>query len=985
MKHDTPKRFSTHLMRVIVVLVTGSVVLITGSLYLYFVKKLESEFNKKILAQKGQVEIIIENQISRIKGRLNDVCSDNTVRSTMMLNDLSQLEKRLERFCRVKQGLYFFVKKKDQEILRPKTYAGISDAEMDFFLKNSPSGEIIEKGSPAGLVWWFEAPIMETADRMGTGYALYDLAQDQRTMNTISKMVDADLSIDRKDGFFSLVSGALLPIDGKKANNGAIPSESFHSNSDHVISKLKGHNHLYFISSRKDLAAEKTKVSFLIALFSISGLAVSTLLSLFLSRQIAHPLDEMATKAIAISEGKQDLFFENKPGDYREFKQLSRAFNSMLINLKAMEEKTRYTELLENVDDAVYLVDSNGKILEANEATYARLGYLPETFFQSNIRSILPGNDAEILLDRISGSPFTEDQGKITIETYHRNNEGFLIPFEINSRVITYRGKKVVLNVARNISERREAERALRASEERFRSVVEYSHDGILVFDDYSRIIYVNNKLCSILAYSSDEIVGMDVRILFRDENHPILKDRSLPEDESKGFQSLYQAVLVRKDGRERHCEISASLIKGLNENATTIFQVIDITDQLRAEKEKKQLEVQLRHAQKMEAIGTLAGGIAHDFNNLLMAIQGRVSLMLLHTPADHPHYEHIRAIGNTIKSAANLTRQILGFARGGKYEVKPASPNDLVEKGIQIFSRTNKGIRIDKKYDPDIRAVEVDPGQIEQVLLNLFVNAGQAMPEGGSLFLQTENVFLDADYCKPFEVPPGDYVKISVTDTGIGIDKKFMERIFEPFFTTKEVGKGTGLGLASAYGIIKNHNGIIRVYSEKEHGSTFNVYLPASKNQAVRKTESRFELIRGNETVLIVDDEEGPMEVAELMLKELGYRVLRAKNGKEAIEVANKNIKNLDLVILDMIMPEMSGSETFDRLQEMIPGIKVLLSSGYSANILTEDIMKRGCSGFIQKPFDITQLSRKVREILDLGNKNSHPSEKDLSYPNPA
>jgi two-component system cell cycle sensor histidine kinase/response regulator CckA len=816
-------------------------------------------------------------------------------------------------------------------------------------------------------VWWFEAPIMQTADRMGTGYALYDMIQDRKMIKTVSKMVDGDLSVIRKDGFLSLISGITLPIEPQKIKIERIRSESFHSESDRVISKLRNLDHLYFISSRKDLSAEKVKISILIALFSISGLAVSAILSLFLSRQIAHPLGDMATKATAIAEGQKDISFENRPNDYWELRKLSRAFNSMLINLKATEERARYTELLENVDDAVYLFDSNGKILEANEATYAQLGYSPETFFQLNIRTVIPENDAGILLDQISGNALKQDQGKIRIETYHTNKEGFLIPFEINSRVITYRGKKVVLNVARNIRERREAERALRESEERFRSVVEYSHDGILIFNDCSRIIYVNNKLSNILAYSRQEIEGMDVGMLFGDENHPVLKTCLLPEDENKEFQALYEATLVRKDGEKRCCKISVSLIKGLDENVKTMFQVIDITDQLKAEKEKKQLEVQLLHAQKMEAIGTLAGGIAHDFNNLLMAIQGRISLMLLHTSSDHPHYEHIREIGNTIKSAANLTKQILGFARAGKYEVKPACPNDLVEKSIQIFSRTNKGIRIEKKYEKNVSAIEVDPGQIEQVLLNLFVNAGQAMPEGGDLFLQTENVILKPKYCKPFEVPPGNYVKISVTDTGIGMDKKLMDRIFEPFFTTKEVGKGTGLGLASAYGIIKNHNGIIRVYSEKNCGSTFNVYLPASKKQVPRKKESRLELTRGNETILIVDDEEGPIEVAELMLKELGYEVIRAKSGKEATELVNKNMNKLDMVILDMVMPEMSGSETYDRLKEINPGIKVLLSSGYSANIMTEEILKRGCNGFIQKPFDITQLSRKVREVLDL------------------
>ena len=403
------------------------------------------------------------------------------------------------------------------------------------------------------------------------------------------------------------------------------------------------------------------------------------------------------------------------------------------------------------------------------------------------------------------------------------------------------------------------------------------------------------------------------------------------------------------------------------NDMPVKVLGVIqDVTEQHKVEKERKHLEAQLQQAQKMEAMGTLAGGIAHDFNNLLMAIQGRTSIMLMKKDSSHPDIKHLKGIEDNVESAADLTRQLLGFARGGKYELKPTDLNELVKKQNRMFGRTKKQVSIRGKYEKDLWSVEVDQGQIDQVLLNLYVNAWQAMPDGGALHLGTENVTLDENYVKPFSIEPGRYVKISVTDTGVGMDKATQKRIFEPFFTTKEIGRGTGLGLASTYGIIKNHGGFINVYSEKGHGTTFNIYLPASEKEVAEENKSAGDILRGSETVLFVDDEDIIIEIAEELFKDLGYKVLIARSGKEAIEIYEKNKELIDIVLLDMIMPDMSGSDTYDRMKELDPDIKVLLASGYSINGQATEIMDRGCNGFIQKPFKMKELSHKLREILD-------------------
>ncbi|MBW2365515.1 MAG: response regulator, partial [Deltaproteobacteria bacterium] len=390
-----------------------------------------------------------------------------------------------------------------------------------------------------------------------------------------------------------------------------------------------------------------------------------------------------------------------------------------------------------------------------------------------------------------------------------------------------------------------------------------------------------------------------------------------------------------------------------------------DITELKKAENEKKSMEAQLQQAQRMEALGTLAGGIAHDFNNLLMGILGYNALMLSDIDPLHPHHEHLTEIEGFVKSAVDLSKQLLGFARGGKYEVRAIDLNALIKGHNRIFGRTRKEITILGKYDHELWTVEADRGQIEQVLMNLFVNAWQAMSDRGEIFVHTENIVIDETYTKPFEVIPGNYVKISVTDSGIGMDKETVKKIFNPFFTTKEKERGTGMGLSSAYGIIKNHSGFITVYSEPGHGSTFNIYLPASTKKPEKEREESKEIRKGSGTILLIDDEKMILTVGKKLLQKLGYDVLTATNGFEGIKIYKKNQGNISIVILDMIMPNMTGSETFDDLKKIDPNAKVLLSSGYSLDVKALKILEQGCDGFIQKPFNMVQLSQKLHEIL--------------------
>jgi PAS domain S-box-containing protein len=518
-------------------------------------------------------------------------------------------------------------------------------------------------------------------------------------------------------------------------------------------------------------------------------------------------------------------------------------------------------------------------------------------------------------------------------------------------------------------NKRRLADKALLESEAKYRSIVENLEEGYFEIDLAGNMTFFNDPLCKILGYARNELTGKNINtfttaamIRKMDEIYGHVK-------KTGGSMRVTDYDALGKDGQHIALELTASLLRDTNSTPIGFRGFIrDVSERKEEEAEKKRLEIQVQQAQKMESIGTLAGGIAHDFNNILMGIQGNASLMAIKTDPNHPSFEKIKNIETYVENGTELTQQLLGFARRGKYHATTTDINDVIEKSTNMFGRTKKEIRIQMDLVPEIWTVEVDRGQIEQALLNLYVNAWQAMPEGGSLKLKTENVVLGADFInsQPYQVEAGDYIKITVTDTGIGIDKDTQVRIFEPFFTTKEMGRGTGLGLASVYGIIKNHGGYINVYSEVGQGTTFTIYLPASVKsiQPEAKTVAPT-VVTGNGTILFVDDEKMIIDVGQELLQELGYDVLTASNGQDAIEIYRQKSAQIDLVIMDLIMPGLSGGETFDRLKKINSQVKVLLSSGYSINGQAAKILERGCDGFIQKPFNLNQLSEKIQGII--------------------
>ena len=621
------------------------------------------------------------------------------------------------------------------------------------------------------------------------------------------------------------------------------------------------------------------------------------------------------------------------------------------------ESQEKYRNLVEESFDGIF-IQKGSKIIFVNKRLNEMLGYEKGELVGQNHWVVYHPDYQKLTRERAQARM----QGREVLRRYEvklQRKDGSWFYGELNARPISFPSdkEKGIQVWIKDIMEQKLAEETLRESEEKYRLLVENATDAIFIAQD-AVMKFANPKAEDLVGYSAEELAKTSFADFIHPDDRDMVIDMHRRRLAGEDFPGTYSFKITNSDNEELTVELSTVLINWEGRPATLNF-LRDITSQ-------KKLEAQLQQAQKMEAIGTLAGGIAHDFNNLLMAIQGRASIMLMSKDSSHPDFEHLRGVEDHVKSAADLTRQLLGFARGGKYEVWPTNLNELIKEESRMFGRTKKEIIINGKYEENLWSVEIDRGQIGQVLLNLYINAWQAMPGGGNLYLETENVTIEENYVKSFSIEPGRYVKISVTDTGVGMDKATQKKIFDPFFTTKEMGRGTGLGLASSYGIVKNHGGFINVYSEKGHGTTFNIYLPASAKEIIEEKQPSGDILRGSETVLLVDDEDMIIEIAGELFKELGYKVLIARGGKEAIEIYEKNKEQIDIVILDMIMPDMSGSVTYDRMKEIDPDIKVLLASGYSINGQATEILNRGCNGFIQKPFKVKKLSQKLREILD-------------------
>jgi two-component system cell cycle sensor histidine kinase/response regulator CckA len=585
-----------------------------------------------------------------------------------------------------------------------------------------------------------------------------------------------------------------------------------------------------------------------------------------------------------------------------------------LLENTLRESEKRYRTIVNTVPDVIYHLDSEGRFLFVNFAV-EKLGYTCKELIGKSFLEIVHPDDAE-------KTKYTFNERRVR-ERGSRGVEIRLVPkegketrmynlrnmsVEVKARGLydvpdhdIHNGEKRFMGtqgIAHDITDRKMMEGILVKAKEDWKLTFDAITDLVMLLDKEHRIVRINKAAANALGVAKEEILGRKCYEVVHNSEHPI---------------AGCPLQRTTRDRLPHSREIEESNLEGIFICATSPIQdkkgeILGYTHSLKDVTERKRLEAQFHEAQKMEAIGTLAGGIAHDFNNLLMGIQGYTSLMLLKTDSVHPHFEKLKKIENQIKSASELTNQLLGFARGGKYQVRPINLNKLVTKSVEMFRKTKKEIVAHTKVSEELIIIEGDQYQVEQVLLNLYVNAWQAMPKGGDLFVEAHPVIVEESDAEFYEIQPGRYVRISVRDTGIGMDQETRARVFEPFFTTKEMGRGTGLGLASAYGIVRNHNGAIEVESEVGKGSTFHIYFPISEKALEEEKSPTDEIIKGKGTILLVDDEEIILDVGSELLASVGYTVIKASSGKEAVDIFRDKNDEIDLVILDIVMPVMGG-----------------------------------------------------------------------------
>jgi two-component system cell cycle sensor histidine kinase/response regulator CckA len=636
--------------------------------------------------------------------------------------------------------------------------------------------------------------------------------------------------------------------------------------------------------------------------------------------------------------------------------------------LRESEEKFRIT--FESSPDAVTISRlEDGRYIYVNSAFSHLTGYSEEEAVGKTTLDLdLYANPAE----RENLLAALKDKGVADgFEMQFRVKDGHVLDALLSGKIFRYGKEDCLVAITRDITQFKKVQEKLRLSEKSYRNLFDSVSDLIYTQDLEGRFTNANRALARIFGYELDEFIGRKASDFMKPELKESFNTTYL---ERLRKQGRYEGVssYFTKGGRKIYLEYRSNLIEPEEGEPFISGIARDVTDRILAEREVKRLQGQMLQAQKMEAIGTLAGGIAHDFNNLLQAILGYTQILIMPKDESDPDVSSLRQIEKAANRASELTQQLLTFSRKVESKPRPVNLNQEVEQVEKLLKRTiPKMIEIELHPAEDLETINADPAQLEQVIMNLGVNARDAMPEGGKLLIETESVLLDEAYCREhLGAKAGKYVLLTISDTGLGMDKEILEHIFDPFFTTKEVGKGTGLGLAMVYGIVKSHGGYIMCYSEPGEGTAFKIYFPVMEGE---HTDTRAETRRaepvpagGRETILLVDDEELLRNVGKEMLERFGYTILLVPDGEGALEVYRGKSADISLVILDLIMPGMGGEKCLGEILKLNPRAKVVIASGYSVNSRAKNALDAGARAFVKKPYEIRQMLRVVREVLD-------------------
>ncbi|MCF8146020.1 MAG: PAS domain S-box protein [Deltaproteobacteria bacterium] len=656
------------------------------------------------------------------------------------------------------------------------------------------------------------------------------------------------------------------------------------------------------------------------------------------------------------------------------------------VEEKLRKSEERYRMIVENMNEIIWIIGLDLQFTYVSPSSTWVTGYTPEEASNTPLDQLLtPESFAmatrrladELALEESAAAPVPHRAITLEIEAIHK--EGRPLWLEITGTFNRDTDGKIteILVVGRNISERKRVETELQESEKRYRMIVENMHEIIWVMDLNLKYKYRSPSNIRITGYSPEEITSIPAKDQIVPESYALVQT-VLAEELEKEFgqepvdphrSRTIEVEVYHKDGGTVWIEVTGLFIRDDSGKPVEILlSAREITERKRAEEEKAKLESQLIQVQKMETVGRLAGGVAHDFNNMLGVILGYADLAKRSLAKAHPVLRNLVQIEKAATRSRDITAQLLAFSRKQIINPRVIDLNELVAHTQKLLIRLiGEHIELSVLPGEDLWTIKFDPSQIEQILINLAVNSRDAMPGGGKLVIETKNIILEDSYCKThIGCTPGPHVRLSVSDNGEGMDKEMLQHIFEPFFTTKEVGQGTGLGLATVYGIIKQNNCSINVYSEPGYGTTFNIYVPrASGEREVREVSEEDPTVTNAGKILLVEDDPMLLDITQEMLESIGYTVIVAGAPREAISLFEQHDTSIDLVITDVIMPFMSGKELIDKLKEIRPDIKVLFMSGYTADAIAHHGVLEKDMHFLQKPFRVRDLARKVGEIM--------------------
>jgi PAS domain S-box-containing protein len=623
-----------------------------------------------------------------------------------------------------------------------------------------------------------------------------------------------------------------------------------------------------------------------------------------------------------------------------------------------LESESRFRGLVENAADAIFLMDSNGRISDANSSAYYHLGYHPPDLIGLFLEKLVGPEDARKIITLCEGRP---SNVPCTFESVHYRRDGSSYPVDIRINSLDLQGRDQLIFVSRDITDTKAAEAALRESEEKYRTVVDNSLGGIFIAQE-GFFVYVNPRFVEIGGYrNADEVIGKHFEELVHPDFRQRLRDRYQRRLAGVPEPSHYEFRGLKSDGSDVWLEMLLCLVDYKGKSAI-VGSIIDIT-------RRKEMEAQLRQSQKMEAIGTLAGGIAHDFNNILTAVMGYAYLAHEELPPEHPGRYKLQNVLKACNRAQELVRHILTFSRQAQKEREPIQLHLLVKETLKLLRASIPStIAIRQDIRPQAGAVMADATQMHQVVMNLCTNAYHAMRQsGGVMEVRLQQVTVrPEDITTRFKLTPGPHLCLSVSDTGHGIPKSVIDRIFEPYFTTKEKGDGTGMGLSVVHGIVEGHGGQVTVYSEPDKGATFKVYLPLAPVAEEKRDGDSTPPVQGSERILVVDDEEQIAMLMEQLLTSLGYHVTALQNSHDALELFGRDPTAYDAVITDMTMPGMTGKDLAARMLSVRPDLPIIICTGFSENIDQDSAQALGCRAFVMKPVMIDELSRTLRAALE-------------------